>query len=221
VIDKVEDFSGEVILQQQPEQLGETHLTEEELAPLKAGLEAVVSEPHGTGWASRLPEIKVAGKTGTAQVIRMKEEDEEGLDEEEIKYKHRDHGLFVSYAPAQAPEIAVAVVVEHGSHGSTAAAPISREILGAYFGIDIAALKEKERQWAVAAARKQAAEEKLAREQAEAAAAEAEQAAPDDLDPEGAAGLRAARDRAEKARAARRSAEQAETGPADDFEVGD
>ena len=47
--------------------------------------------------------------------------------------KFRDHGLFVSYAPAEDPEIAIAVVIEHGSHGSTAAAPVSKAILEAYF----------------------------------------------------------------------------------------
>ena len=65
--------------------------------------------------------------------------------------------------------------VEHGEHGSSAAAPISREILGAYFDIDMVELKNREWKWAVAA-RKKAAKEKLAQEQAEKEAVEQEKA---------------------------------------------
>ncbi len=167
MVDRVETFAGEVVQQQPSEQLGKAQLTEAELVPVRGGMEAVVNEPHGTGWACRLPGITVAGKTGTAQVIRMKSDEEmEGLDEEEIKYKHRDHALFVAYAPAENPEIAVAVVVEHGSHGGSVAAPIAREILGTYFGIDMVELKNREWEWAVAA-RKRAAQEALAQEQEE------------------------------------------------------
>ncbi|NIQ93122.1 MAG: hypothetical protein GWN87_02095 [Desulfuromonadales bacterium] len=61
------------------------------------------------------------------------DEEEEKIKDEDIEYRFRDHGLFVSYAPAEDPEIAIAVVIEHGSHGSTAAAPVSKAILEAYF----------------------------------------------------------------------------------------
>ncbi len=207
IVDRIEDFDGEVVMQHSVEQLSTTQLDVAELEILHAGLEAVVNEPHGTGWASRLPNITVAGKTGTSQVIRMKADDEADDDEEEIKYKHRDHGLFVSYAPAEDPEIAVAVIVEHGEHGSTAAAPISREILGAYFGIDMVELKNREWKWRVAAARKKAAQEKLDREQAAAEVAEKELAAQQQREQVLAAKLKAVRERAEKVRAERRKAE--------------
>jgi len=94
----------------------------------------VVQEPFGTGRAARLQGIKVAGKTGTAQVVRMgedEEEEEEDIDEE--PYEFRDHAWFVAYAPAEEPEILVAVLVEHGGHGGSAAAPIAREVMKAYF----------------------------------------------------------------------------------------
>jgi penicillin-binding protein 2 len=74
----------------------------------------------------------VAGKTGTAQVIRAPEEDEEG-DESEVPYKFRDHAWFVAYAPAEAPEIVVTVLVEHGGHGGSAAAPLARKVMEVYF----------------------------------------------------------------------------------------
>jgi hypothetical protein len=57
------------------------------------------------------------------------------LDEDEIKLMHRDHAWFVAYAPAENPSIAVSVIVEHGEHGSTAAAPIAKEVIAAHLNI--------------------------------------------------------------------------------------
>ena len=74
----------------------------------------------------------MCGKTGTAQVVSMPE-DGEDVAEEETPYKLRDHALFVCFAPSENPEIAVAVVVEHGGHGGSAAAPIARKIIDGYF----------------------------------------------------------------------------------------
>ena len=133
IVSRVENFAGEILLENTPEILNVADIKQEYFDLLKGGLEAVVNEKKGTGWASRLKDIKVAGKTGTSQVIRMKDDDDEKVKDEDIKYKFRDHALFVSYAPAESPEIAIAVVVEHGSHGSTAAAPVSKAILEAYF----------------------------------------------------------------------------------------
>ncbi len=134
VVSRIEDFDGNILREFGPEQLQTADVAPQHLAALKEGLVAVVNEKHGTGWASRLKGVTVAGKTGTAQVIRMKsDEEEEKIKDEDIAYRFRDHALFVSYAPAENPEIAIAVVVEHGSHGSTAAAPVSRAILDAYF----------------------------------------------------------------------------------------
>ena len=59
----------------------------------------------------------------------------EGLKEDEIKLMHRDHAWFVAYAPAENSRIAVSVIVEHGEHGSTAAAPIAKELITAYLKI--------------------------------------------------------------------------------------
>ena len=94
------------------------------------GLVAVVNEPHGTGWRCRLPGIKVAGKTGTAQVVALKVEKAYG---DKVPWKYRDHALFVAYAPAEDPTIAVAVVIEHGGHGGSAAAPVAKKVMEAYF----------------------------------------------------------------------------------------
>ncbi|MDX1696916.1 MAG: penicillin-binding protein 2 [Thiohalobacterales bacterium] len=73
---------------------------------------------------------RIAGKTGTAQVFGLKEE--EKYDPEAIAEKLRDHALFIAFAPAEAPSIVVAVVVENGGSGGAVAAPIARKILDAY-----------------------------------------------------------------------------------------
>ena len=73
----------------------------------------------------------IAGKTGTAQVFSVAQEEE--YDEEEVEERLRDHGLFVAYAPAEDPAIAIAVVVENGGGGSRSAAPVARQVLDAYF----------------------------------------------------------------------------------------
>ena len=74
---------------------------------------------------------KVAGKTGTSQVFGIAQDEE--YDAELIDKKLRDHALFVSYAPVDKPTIAIAVIVENGGSGSSAAAPIARKILDSYF----------------------------------------------------------------------------------------
>jgi len=75
----------------------------------------------------------VCGKTGTAQVISMKDDDEESEDEDDVPYRYRDHALFVCFAPYRNPRIAVLVVVEHGGHGGSTAAPIARRIIDQFF----------------------------------------------------------------------------------------
>ncbi len=96
-------------------------------------LVGVVNEPKGTGSKAKIKNIIVAGKTGTAQVVALKKKNG-GRDKREVPFKFRDHAWFVAVAPAEKPEIAIAVLVEHGGHGGSAAAPIAREIIKAYLG---------------------------------------------------------------------------------------
>ena len=75
-------------------------------------------------------EYKIAGKTGTAQVFGIAQD---GEYDEDILPKHLlDHALFVAYAPAEDPKIAIAVIVENGGSGSSAAAPVARKVMDAY-----------------------------------------------------------------------------------------
>ena len=94
-------------------------------------MEEVNHGPRGTGRTSAAgATYRYAGKSGTAQVSSVAQDEE--YEEEDVPEHLRHHALFVAYAPAQNPEIALAVIVEHGGGGSTAAAPVARAILDAY-----------------------------------------------------------------------------------------
>jgi penicillin-binding protein 2 len=90
----------------------------------------VVESIRGTAKRIRSPYYRIAGKTGTAQVFSVKQDEE--YDEEKVSKKNRDHALFVAYAPVEDPQIAVAVIVENGGHGGSVAAPIAKKIMDAY-----------------------------------------------------------------------------------------
>jgi penicillin-binding protein 2 len=104
------------------------------LALVQQGLWDVVNKERGTAYGSRLKSVEFSGKTGTAQVVGRKVV--EGLDEDQIKLMHRDHAWFVAYAPSKDPQIAIAVIVEHGEHGSSAAAPVAKEMIKTYLGLE-------------------------------------------------------------------------------------
>lgn len=105
----------------------------EHLAFIREGMYEVVNAPRGTAGSSRVvaEDLRMAGKTGTSQVrnITAAERARGVTRNEDLPWERRDHALFVCYAPADNPRIAVSVVVEHGGGGSTAAAPIARDIL--------------------------------------------------------------------------------------------
>jgi penicillin-binding protein 2 len=131
VVLRREGRDGRVVEADDPVVLGHVPVAPEYLALIRDALEAVVGEPHGTGGRARLPGVRVAGKTGTAQVVQLKHT--EDLEEDEVPIKYRDHAWFISFAPVDAAEIVVAVLVEHGGHGSSAAAPIAQRVLARYF----------------------------------------------------------------------------------------
>lgn len=90
----------------------------------------VTEGARGTARLIRNEHYHIAGKTGTAQVFTIKQE--ETYDEEKLDKKMFDHALFIAFAPAEAPRIAVAVIVENGSHGGSVAAPIAKAIMDHY-----------------------------------------------------------------------------------------
>lgn len=130
LVRKIKDKDGRVVREIFPTIVKRLESRPDTLSIIQKGLFGVVNEKRGTGWRARLKKIQVAGKTGTAQVVRLKADPDS--EEEEIPYQHRDHAWFVGYAPYENPEIAVAVIVEHGGHGGSAAAPIVRKIIQTY-----------------------------------------------------------------------------------------
>ena len=95
-------------------------------------MQEVVHGERGTARSSGAgTEYQFAGKTGTAQVITIGQDEE--YDEDEIPEELRDHALFIAFAPVESPEIALAVIVENGGGGSRTAAPLARELLDHYF----------------------------------------------------------------------------------------
>lgn len=122
---------GEPAQEIEPEERGSVPVDDQHLARIREALEAVVGEPGGTGGRARVPGVRGAGKTGTAQVVHLAPT--EHLAEDEGPMKYRDHAWFVSFAPVEAPEIVVAVLAEHGGHGGSAAAPIAGRVFQRYF----------------------------------------------------------------------------------------
>ena len=128
---RVEDPSGREVESFAPEVRANLEISHEHMDAVLRGLEAVVSEPGGTGGRARVPGVRVGGKTGTSQVVGLQRT--LGMAEGAIPKRYRDHAWFAAVAPIEAPEIAVAVLVEHGLHGSTFAAPVAQRVLQRYF----------------------------------------------------------------------------------------
>ncbi|MBF0436358.1 MAG: penicillin-binding protein 2 [Magnetococcales bacterium] len=102
------------------------------LALVRKGLIAVLHGKSGTARQFKPEKVMAAGKTGTSQVVRHKREKSGKLIKEDNE-RFKDHALFVAYAPVDNPRIAISVIVEHGGHGSTAAAPVAKRIMDFYF----------------------------------------------------------------------------------------
>jgi penicillin-binding protein 2 len=114
-------------------------LQESWLRDIRAGMWAVVNEPHGTAPLAKLdiPGVTLAGKTGSAQVTNVsRAERESGYDSSKMPWKLRPHALFIAYAPYEAPRYALALVIEHGNAGADAAAPVAKIIMENTLGRD-------------------------------------------------------------------------------------
>jgi penicillin-binding protein 2 len=105
------------------------------------GMSQVVEAPRGTAKRIRSKEYRIAGKTGTAQVVSMKQN--ETYNAKKLAKDKHDHALFVAFAPTDDPQIAISVIVEHGGHGGSTAAPIARRIMDAYLLEDNSETEQK------------------------------------------------------------------------------
>lgn len=117
--------------QHQQLSLGHIKAADEHWDYVLNAMKDVIHSPRGTakGIANGLT-YTIAGKTGTAQVVGIRQG--ETYNAAQLAKRNRDHALFVSFAPANAPEIAVGIIVENGEHGSSTAAPIARKVFDAY-----------------------------------------------------------------------------------------
>ena len=135
VVERVEDMSGKVLREYPPVETGRAHVSESSLRFIREALTGAVNEPHGTGSVCALKDVLVAGKTGTAQVVKMAQDWKKG-DAQRMPLKHRDHAWFAAFAPVEAPRIAVIVLAEHGGFGAAAAAPIAKQVFEKFFQIE-------------------------------------------------------------------------------------
>ena len=108
-------------------------LDEAQLDVVRAGMIAVVNEAGGTAPKARLPlaSVQMAGKTGSAQVLRVSRAVREGghYNSAKLPWELRPHALFICYAPCDAPQYAASIVIEHGNAAADIAAPIARDIM--------------------------------------------------------------------------------------------
>jgi len=132
IIQSVETPEGKILKEFPPFLKKEIPIQPESLKIVREGLRGVVNE-NGTGWRARIPGIEVAGKTGTAQVAKLREQEKGEDEEEDTTPEHlREHAWFVAFAPFDHPEIAVVILMEHGGHGGQSSAPLAKEIISAY-----------------------------------------------------------------------------------------
>lgn len=130
IVKSVQTAEGDTVFQSAPRMTGRLPVSDTTLAKVRQGLHEVVHGRSGTARIARMDGVNISGKTGTAQVFSRKTgETQKG---EDTPAHLKDHAWFVAYAPSEAPRIAVAVIVEHGEHGSSAAAPLARELIKAY-----------------------------------------------------------------------------------------
>ncbi|MBF0165106.1 MAG: penicillin-binding protein 2 [Magnetococcales bacterium] len=117
---------------QEPEVVTRNYFSAHHMEIMRQCLEGVVHDPNGTAYKSRLEGVRSGGKTGTSQVARHKRE-KSGQIIKTTNEKLQDHALYVCLAPVDRPRIVVAVIVEHGGHGGSAAAPVAKRVLERFF----------------------------------------------------------------------------------------
>jgi penicillin-binding protein 2 len=138
VVRAVETSDGAIVQDFPPRVHHKVNVTPANLTRVTDALWGVVNEPKGTAYPARDPILDVAGKTGTAQTtpLSLEQKDEHGksvpIDPKKVWYFQQNHAWFAAYSPSKAPEIAVAVLIEHGGSGPTVAVPTAMQIIREY-----------------------------------------------------------------------------------------
>ena len=129
VVLRIEGADGKVVQEFAPEERSRLAIKKSTRDTVMNGLLAAVNEPYGTAWWSRLKDVTLAGKTGTAQVKKL---GARRLKADQMSYFERDHAWFATFAPADNPEIVVVVLNEHSGFGSSNAAPTAAALVKKY-----------------------------------------------------------------------------------------
>jgi penicillin-binding protein 2 len=130
ILDAIKSLDGSIVYQEKSRVAGKLPVSKDTLNIVKEGLRLAVNGEKGTARRIQLKHIQISGKTGTSQVVSRRDDEREA--EEDTAAHLKAHAWFVAFAPSDDPRIAVSVIVEHGEHGSGAAAPIAREIIKTY-----------------------------------------------------------------------------------------
>ncbi len=144
IVKQIEAPDGRIVQLFETEKSGVLPVSARNMEVINKGLWGVVNEPGGTGHALKGTQHDVCGKTGTAQVVGARR-DAGGRQINVLNAETNDHALFVCFSPCEKPEIAIAVVVENGGHGGTAAAPVARKLVDVYFSQKIRARQNSQK----------------------------------------------------------------------------
>jgi len=132
LVKQLESSDGLVVKVYGPEKIKTLPVSARNIRIINQALWGVVNEKGGTGHLLKRKEADVAGKTGTAQVIGMPQDDK-ARKTRRVSVEFKDHALFAAFAPYTNPEIAVAVILENAGGGGAVAAPVARKFIDAYF----------------------------------------------------------------------------------------
>jgi penicillin-binding protein 2 len=128
---EIDALDGSVVKSFPPIVESQVRIDPSVLEEVREGMAGVVNQPDGTAHGAKLDNVIVAGKTGTAQVV--KEGQGVRLKETALPEKYRDHGWFMAFAPLDHPKIAIACIIEHSGHGGSSAGPVVKAVMEKYF----------------------------------------------------------------------------------------
>ncbi|PIE75247.1 MAG: penicillin-binding protein 2 [Deltaproteobacteria bacterium] len=132
IVKEIIDSNGNLVDRNRKNIINDLKIKKENLQIVQKAMDAVVNTPAGTGYDIRSDIVRIAGKTGTAQVVSSKKYYKNKKSIKKQK-KFLPHAWFAAYADSAKPEIAVVVLVEHGEHGSTSAGPIAKKIIEKFY----------------------------------------------------------------------------------------
>lgn len=133
-VKEVDDIDGAPVKVFPPVIQSQVRIGPEILQDVREGMAGVVNQNDGTAHAARMDNVIVAGKTGTAQVV--KEAQGARTKENALPERYRDHAWFMAFAPLDHPQIAVACIIEHAGHGGSTAAPVVKTVMQKFFELN-------------------------------------------------------------------------------------